>query len=68
MAVGYGQKTYKVGLLLACKFIRKYIVKWKIQLEQNLSPAAYELLLAVLDAVELLTGLLEDPTSADYVG
>jgi len=68
MAVGYGQKTYKVGLLLACKFIRKYIVKWKIQLEQNLSPAAYELLLAVLDAVEQLTGLLEDPTSADYVG
>lgn len=68
MAVGYGKKTYKVGLLIACKFIRKYVVKWKVQLEQNLSPGAYEILLAVLDAVEQLIGMLEDPASPDFVG
>jgi len=68
MAVGYGVKTYKVGLLIACKFIRKYVVKWKVQLEQNLSPAIYEVLLAVLDGVETIIGALEVPTSADYIG
>jgi hypothetical protein len=68
MAVGYGVKTYKVGLLIACKFIRKYVVKWKQQLEENLSPEAYEILLAILDAVETMIGMLESPTSPDYIG
>lgn len=68
MAVGYGQKTYKVGLLIACKFIRKYVVKWKTQLEQNLSPAAYEILIAILDAVETMIGMLESPASPDFIG
>jgi len=68
MAVGYGKKTYKVGLLVACKFIRKYVVKWKVQLEENLSPAAYEILLAILDGVETMIGMLESPSSADYIG
>lgn len=68
MAVGYGKKSYKVGLLLACKFIRKYVVKWKVQLEQNLSPGAYEILLAILDAVEQMISLLEDPAGADFIG
>jgi len=68
MAIGYGAKTYKVGLLLACKFIRKYVVKWKQKLEENLSPEAYEVLLAILDAVETMIGMLEDPVSPDFVG
>lgn len=64
MAVGYGTKTYKVGLLIACKLIRKYVVKWKVQLEQSLGSTGYELLLAVLDAVEAMISFLEDPVNA----
>lgn len=68
MAVGYGVKTYKVGLLVACKFIRKYVVKWKQKLEENLSPEAYEVLIAILDAVETMINMLEDPASPDVIG
>ena len=52
-------KTYKPGLLLASKFIRKYIVKWQNKLQQSLGEGGYELLLAVLDAVETLIDFLE---------
>lgn len=53
-------KTYKPGLLIAAKFIRRYIVKWQVKLEQSLGSGGYELLLAVLDAVTQLISFLED--------
>lgn len=57
-------KTYKPGLLAAAKFIRRYIVKWQIKLEQSLGEEGYALLLAVLDAVTLLISFLEDDIPA----
>lgn len=68
MAVGYGAKTYKPGLLLACKLLRRFIVTWKTKLEQNLSPTLYATLLIVLDGVESVISGLEDPTSPDFIG
>jgi len=53
-------KTYKPGLLLASKFIRRYIVKWQVKLQASLGEAGYELLLATLDAVTQLISFLED--------
>lgn len=60
MAVGYGNKTYKVGLMLASKAIRKYINKWRTQLENSLGEEGFLLLIAVLDAVDAMIGFLED--------
>lgn len=52
-------KTYKPGLMLAAKFIRRYIVKWQVKLQASLGDGGYELLLAVLDAVTELITFLE---------
>lgn len=56
-------KTYLPGLLIACKFIRRYVVAWKQKLEENLPTGMYDILLAVLDGVETiiayLTGAIE---------
>ena len=60
MAVGYGHKTYKIGLMIVSKAIRKYINKWRTQLEASLGEGGFALLIGVLDAVDLLIGFLED--------
>jgi len=67
MAVGYGTRTYKPGLLIACKIIRGFIVRNQVKLEQNLTPAGYTLLLSILDAVNEMISALSDPTSPDVI-
>lgn len=53
-------KTYRKGLLLAAKALRRYIVRWKTQLEQSLGEAGYTLLVTVLDGLEELISFLID--------
>jgi len=67
MAVGYGTRTYKPGLLIACKIIRGFIVRNQVKLEQNLTPAGYTLLLSILDAVNEMISALSDPLSPDVI-
>lgn len=67
MAVGYGARTYKPGLLIACKVIRKFINRWRTQLENSLTPEGFNNVLQVLDAVEAVISMLSDPASPDAI-
>jgi hypothetical protein len=53
-------RTYKPQLLAIAKLLYKYITKWQVKLEQSLGESGYALLVAVLDAVILLIGFLEE--------
>lgn len=67
MAVGYGVRTYKPGLLIACKVIRGFIVRNQVKLQQNLTEAGYTLLLSILDAVNEMIEALSNPASPDAI-
>lgn len=67
MAVGYGTRTYKPGLLIACKIIRGFIVRNQAKLQQNLTEGGYTLLLSILDSVNEMIEALLDPASPDAI-
>lgn len=52
-------RTYKPGLLLACKTLLAFINRNRLQLEQNLSPAMVVLLESVVEAVQSLAVALD---------
>jgi hypothetical protein len=53
-------RTYKPGLLLACKVLLAFIGRNRTRLEQNLSPQLVVLLESVVEAVQSLTTALDE--------
>jgi len=51
-------RTYVPTLLYFCKALQKFISRYKTQLEDSLGEAGYILLVATLDAVEVLITFL----------
>lgn len=52
-------KTYKPGLLLACKVLLGFINRNRTRLEQNLSPELVTLLESIVEAVQEMVIALE---------
>jgi len=56
------ERTYVPTLYKFCKLIQKFISRNKTRLEASLGTSGYALLVAVLDAVEILLYFLENDT------
>jgi len=55
-------RTYVPTLYKFCKLIQRFVTSHKTKLEASLGATGYALLVAVLDAVELLLTFLETDT------